>query len=232
MLRLRGEVEGVADGALGAEARGAGDLRGDLLRRALVLEAAHAGVEALGVLADDDEVDVLRPLVLEGAVDVGVELDRAQVDVLVELEAQAEEDALLQDAGRDVGVADGAEEDGVELAQLVDGAVGERFAGAQVAFAAEVVGGRLVGEAGRVGGGLQDLEAFADDFGACAVAGDYCYSVQFGFPFQLGGRVPLPYRIPSQRILAVIWALTGRGRDLSAAGLAEVAAAVADASAA
>ena len=35
--------------------------------RALVLDAAHAGVEALGVLADDDEVDVLGPLVLQRA---------------------------------------------------------------------------------------------------------------------------------------------------------------------
>ncbi len=90
--------------------------------RALVLEAAHAGVEPLGVLAHDDEVDVLRPLVLERAVHAGVELDRPQVDVLVQLEPHGEQDALLQDARRHVGVADGAQVDGVELAQLVQGA--------------------------------------------------------------------------------------------------------------
>jgi hypothetical protein len=41
-----------------------------------------------------------------------------------------QEDTLLQDARRDVRVADGAEEDDIELAQLVDGAVGEGLAGA------------------------------------------------------------------------------------------------------
>ena len=85
----------------------------------LYSEAAGAGVEALGVLADDDEVDVLGLLVLQRAVNAGIELDRAQVDVLVQLEADAEQHALLEDAGLDVGVADGAQEDGVELPQLL-----------------------------------------------------------------------------------------------------------------
>ncbi len=35
-------------------------------------------------------------------------------------------------------MADGAQEDGVELAQLVDGPGRQRFAGAQVALAAEI----------------------------------------------------------------------------------------------
>ena len=40
-----------------------------------------------GVFAHDHEVDVLWALVLKRGLDVGVELDRAQVDVLVEGEA-------------------------------------------------------------------------------------------------------------------------------------------------
>src|SRR3972149_5248019 len=49
-------------------------------------EAAHAAVQPLRVLAHDREVEVRRPLVLEGAVHTGVELHGAQVDVLVQLE--------------------------------------------------------------------------------------------------------------------------------------------------
>ncbi len=49
-----------------------------------------------------------------------------------------------EDAGRDVGMADRAQEDGVERAQLVDGARGQDFAGAQVAVAAEVEVRQLV----------------------------------------------------------------------------------------
>jgi hypothetical protein len=53
---------------------------------------------------------VLGALVLEGRFHVGVQLDRAQVDVLVQGKAGLEQDADLEDAGLDVGVADGAQE--------------------------------------------------------------------------------------------------------------------------
>ena len=46
--------------------------------------------------------------------------------------------------GLHVGMADGAQVDGVERAQLVDGPRGQDFAGAQVAVAAEVEIGQLV----------------------------------------------------------------------------------------
>ena len=44
---------------------------------------------------------------------------------MVEAEAEVEQQLALEDAGGDVGVADGAEEDGVELAELVEAVVGE-----------------------------------------------------------------------------------------------------------
>ena len=59
--------------------------------------------------------------------------ERAQVDEEVELEAQLEEEAALEDAGRHVGRADGAEQDRVVAAQLVEHGVGQDLAGAQVA---------------------------------------------------------------------------------------------------
>ena len=59
-LAAAGQVEGVADAALDAHAGVDRALGGDLVRRALAQEAALAGVGALGVLADDDEVDARR----------------------------------------------------------------------------------------------------------------------------------------------------------------------------
>ena len=176
VVALAGEVEGVADGALGAEARRHVHLRRGLVRRPLVLEAAHAAVQPLGVLAHDDEVDVRGALVLQRAVDARVELDGAQVDVLVELEAQAEQQVLLENAGRDVRVADGAEVDGVEAAQLLKDGVGEDIARLLVALAAEI---ELL-EVELDAGGVEHLQPLADDLRAGAVAGEDGYAVGHG----------------------------------------------------
>ena len=51
---------------------------------------------------------------------------------------QVQQQALFEDAGRHVGMADGAEKYGVELSQFVDAALGQRFAGSQIALAAPI----------------------------------------------------------------------------------------------
>ena len=71
--------------------------------------------------------------------------ERALVDVEVELEAHLQQQAALDDARRHLRRADGAEQDGVEAAQLVERRVGEDLAVAQVARAAEVEVGRCRG---------------------------------------------------------------------------------------
>ena len=68
-------------------------------------------------------------------------------------------------------MADGAEVDGVEAAELIEDGVREDVAGLLVALAAEVVVFERVLEAGLGGCGLEDLQPFADDLGAGAVAG-------------------------------------------------------------
>ena len=93
------------------------------------------------------------PLFASGRLHVRVELHGPQVDVLVQLEAQAQEDALLEDARLHVGMSDGAEVDRVEPAERVHRVVGERLAGLQVLFAAPVE----VGE----GEGKENLPAAA-----------------------------------------------------------------------
>ncbi len=118
-VALTGQLKRVADGPLGAEAGGAVDLGGDLLGRALVLEAAHARVEPLGVLANHDEVDVFRALVLEWTVHARIQLHWAKVDVLVHPEADAQQDTYLQRPRWHVWVADSPQVDGVEAPQLL-----------------------------------------------------------------------------------------------------------------
>ena len=72
-----------------------------------------------------------------------------RLHVEVELEAQAEEEAPLEDARRHLRGADGPQEDGVDVAQLVEDGVGQDLARAQVAVAAEVVVDGVEVDAGR-----------------------------------------------------------------------------------
>src|SRR5439155_21024177 len=136
-----GQLEGVPDAPLDAPARVHRALGGDLLRSAPAEKAPLAGVGALGVLADHRAVETRA-------------LERAEVDVEVELEAHAEEQPALEDPGRHLGRADRAEEDGVVTPELVERRVGQHLAGAQVPGAAEVVVDGVQPDAG----GANDLE--------------------------------------------------------------------------
>ncbi len=134
-------------------------LHRDLLRRALLQEPAGAGIQALGVFAHDDEVDVLRPFVLQRRLDAGVELHRAQVDVEVELEAQAQEHAREILRVGHPRVADRAEQDRVGGLQLLPHLIGDRHAGAQVFVGVDLEVLELQGRAR----GTQHLDGLGDD---------------------------------------------------------------------
>ena len=129
--------------------------------------AAGAGVEALGALADHHEVDLAGLDVGQRAGGAGPQPGRAQVDVLVEVEAQLQQQAALEHARRHGRVADRAEQDRVVPGQLVEHRVGQHLAGAEVAGGAQVVlGGLAAGQ-----DGVEDLEALRHHLGADAVAG-------------------------------------------------------------
>lgn len=93
--------------------------------------------------------------------------------MVVEGEAELEQEAALQDAGRHRGVADGAEQDGVVPLQGVEVGVGEGLTGGVVAPGAEVVLLGLQLHILREDGG-EDLEPFGHDLLADAVTGDHC----------------------------------------------------------
>jgi len=172
LVAFAAEFEGVAEAAVDAFTGVDARLRRHFVRRAFLEDAAETAVEVFGVLADDDEVDVFGLLAGERRFDAGIQANRAKVNVLIEREAEGEEQAALHDAGRYVRVADGAKVDGVELFEGGDAVGGERFAGAEVAFAAPVERFVLEAEAELLRGGVEDFASFGDDFGPGAVAGE------------------------------------------------------------
>ena len=111
-----------------------------------------------------------------GLVDARVEPHRTQVDVVVELEAQPQQQAALEDARRDARVADGAEQDRVVAAELLEHGVRQHLTGGVVAPGPEVVVLGLDLGARRGEGRLEHLEALGDHLGADAVPGDHCES--------------------------------------------------------
>src|SRR5665648_487991 len=127
---------GVPDHALDAERGVDTDLVGDLVRRAGADGPAVTDVGPVGALPHDDEVHLTG--VGERRAHAGVQLPGAQVDVVVQLEAQPEQQPALQDAGRDTRVPDGPEQDRVVPADRRQVLGGQRLAGRVPAAGAEV----------------------------------------------------------------------------------------------
>src|SRR5947209_7554649 len=142
-----GRLEGEPHAALDAHAGVHRALGGHLVDGPLAQGAALAGVDPFGVLTHHHEV----------AVGGG---EGAQVHVEVELEAELEQQAPLEHAGRDVGRPDGAQQDGVEAAELVENGIGQDLARALPAGGADVV----VGDVEVDPGGTHDLQGLGHHF--------------------------------------------------------------------
>jgi hypothetical protein len=161
-----GAGERVAHHPLDAVGGVGGHLGGDLVRGVLAQQAARADVGALGAFPHDHHVDlgVARQRTPHARVEPG----GPEVDVVVELEAQPQQQAALEDAARHGGVADGAEQDRVVLLELGEHRFGQELTGGVPARGAEVVVGRL-------GAGhdlLQHLQRLVDDLRPDAVSRD------------------------------------------------------------
>src|SRR5699024_2533933 len=109
-----GAGEGVAYHPLDAEGGVQADLGGHFVRGAHAHGAAVTHVRPLGAFADHDEVDLAG--VGQGGGDSRQEAGGAQVDIVFQGEAQLQQQSALQHAGGDAGIADGAQQDGVVLA--------------------------------------------------------------------------------------------------------------------
>src|SRR5690554_4399553 len=166
--RSLGESE--AHDTLDAERRVDAHLVGNLVGRADADRTAVADVRALGTFTHDDDGEIAR--LGERAFDAREELRGAKVDVVVELEAQAEQEPALEHSAWDVRVADGAEQDRVVLTDRSEIAIGERLTRLVPAGGAEVEVGRCDREIGAAQGRLEHSETLSDHFGPDAVTGD------------------------------------------------------------
>ena len=170
--RPRCPAERVAHHTLNAECRVEALFGGHLVRGAATQHSPRAGVRPFGALAYDDHVDVSRRLARKRRGHAWVELHRAQVDVVVELEAQAQQQPALKDATGDGGVAYCAQQDGVMGADLLEHGVRQGLAGAVPALRPQVVLGALERDVVAPGNGVEHLQPFCDDLRSDAVSGD------------------------------------------------------------
>ena len=125
----RRPAECVANDSLDAESRVEALFRGHLVRSSAAKDATRTDVGTLSSLADDDHVDVGRRLSRERGGDARIQLDRSQVDVVVQLEPQTQEQAALEDTARNRRIADSTEQDRVVPPDLLEHRVGQRLAG-------------------------------------------------------------------------------------------------------
>jgi hypothetical protein len=135
------------------------------------VEAAGARVEPLRVLAHDDEAHVVLAVRWHQGLDARVTDHRPEVHVLVQLEADPEEQVSLEDAGSHARISDRPEEDRVATPQGFELVLGEDVAGPEVPLGAQVEVRDLHVEA--VADGLQDLEALRDDLRTRPVPADH-----------------------------------------------------------
>src|SRR5690606_2250940 len=159
--------EGVADHTFDTEPGVGADLGGDLVRGVDPDSATGARVGALGALADDHEIDIRATG--EGAADARVQLGGPQVDVMVEREPGAQQQAAFEEAAGHRRVADRAEQDRVVLFQFRQHRFRQDLAGGVVALGAEIVFGTF--HAGQHH--IEYFERLGDDLRADTVTGDH-----------------------------------------------------------
>ena len=133
---LHGQLEGVTHHALHTVGGVDGDFGGHLVRGATADRSAGTAVQAFGAFTHDDEIDVTR--VGERRGNALVQLGRTQVHVLVQVEAELEQQAAFQNARLDARIADGAQQDGVGLLDALLFLFREDRAVTQIAFGTEV----------------------------------------------------------------------------------------------
>lgn len=93
---------------------------------------------------------------------------------MIESESQIEQQFALQDTGGDIGMADRAEQNAVELAELIEPVLGQGFTGLEVTIAAPIEVGNIQVEFLDFGYFLKDFDPFGCHLGAGSVATNHC----------------------------------------------------------
>ncbi len=124
------------------------DFGGHLVGRADANRPAVAGVGSLGALAHHHEVDAR--IAGQRAGHPRIQPGRTQVDVVIQLEAQSQQQTALQDAAWHRRVTDRPEQDRVVVAQLGHHRVRQHLAGGMKAPRTQVIAGFLDARHNRV----------------------------------------------------------------------------------
>ncbi len=169
-----GNFESEANCALDAEACGNHFLGADFLRRVDARDATVAAIEVFGVFTDADEIDVVGGFAGQRRVDAGVQFDGPKVDVLIEFEAHFEEQAALENAGLNIGMTNGTEEDRVVLFEFSKIRVVKHVAGFEIAFGTKIERSDRNVKVFRFSDRIENADCLIDYFDAGAVAGDCC----------------------------------------------------------
>ncbi len=103
----------------------------------------------------------------------GIEICGPHVGVLIERAADGQQQAVKRGVVGNIGMADGAEQDGVAGLEEVDGAGGHHAAPAEKMLGAPVEILKRKGDLVFLGDPFQDAFGLRDDFGADAIARDY-----------------------------------------------------------
>jgi hypothetical protein len=153
-------------------------LLGYLVRRALFEASAPAAVFAFGILAHADEIDFLMTLITQRALRSGEQLDRAEIDVLVEALADFDQQLAQADViGHARRIADCAEVDRREIPQTPQAVIVHHPAVLQVIIAAPIEIFGFDFKAADAGGRAQHAQTCGYHFLADSVSGDDGYAV-------------------------------------------------------
>ena len=148
-------------------------LDGDLVLGASLETAADAGIDAFGVLTEHDEADVGRPAALQRAESLVEQRHRPIVHVQVERDPHAEQDVASVTVVGDAWIADGAEEDGIEVPGQLRVAIGGKGdSGGQKVIGAVRQRLDLDLPTEGISHRAQDLDDFGGDVATDAVAGN------------------------------------------------------------
>ena len=176
----------------------------DLVLGAGLEAAADVDVQPFGILAKHDEVDVRRCAPFQGAEPLVEELHGPVVDVEVELEPRAEQDVARVTVVGHTRIAERADEDRVELSELIVAAGRKGDARLEVVIRSPRQMFEVELHAEPVGHGRQDFDCLSRDLLADSITGDdrdlhvFCAKtvVLAGIIAKMGGQ-PIPAIRPS-----------------------------------
>src|SRR6202171_4187699 len=138
LVSLARQLESEAQNAIHAPPREYGLLDSHLVIGAFIEASANVRVFPLIVLANDGEIDLTRLPVLQGRVDSVEKAYRAKIDVLPESAPDGNQKPPKRDVVGGAGLANRAEENGVERPQLLEAVVRHHFPGVHIGCAAPV----------------------------------------------------------------------------------------------